>query len=215
MKTVVVLTNDPTLAALAEAELSAEHVSVRIFGEGDTIPTTGEALLWDADSCPRLPDTPLPVVGLSRWEQSLPEEIRSHLAALLHRPFPISSLHGIISPLLTPREPPQNPVVPSPTPTASHEEHPHVAFDREHRMIRYGSTEISLTEAEAILFEALFRSAGSTVSGEELHALLGTSGDSNLLNVHICAIRRKLAPIGKDTLLHTVRGKGFSWLRGI
>ena len=81
----------------------------------------------------------------------------------------------------------------------------------EHRCWR-GGTEIGLTPREFSLLELLLRRSGETVSKRE--ALdevwdLAFDGDSNIVEVYIGYLRRKIdAPFGTDTI-GTVRGVGY------
>lgn len=68
--------------------------------------------------------------------------------------------------------------------------------------------ELDMTGREFGITEVLFRKKGSVVSRSELYENVVDETDdsmSNLLDVHICSIRKKL---GKE-LIRTVRGRGY------
>lgn len=86
------------------------------------------------------------------------------------------------------------------------------------RCAEYGSTPLTLTSSEYGLLEVLARNAGSVVSKADLslQALGRPMGpyDRNI-DVHVSAIRQKLAPLsGGRPLIQTVRGVGYQLVRG-
>lgn len=71
-----------------------------------------------------------------------------------------------------------------------------------------GGRQVRLTPGEAALFSVLSENRGDAVSYEALSAAVGGS-DSNKVEVHICALRRKLGQIYSRPLITTVRGQGY------
>ena len=75
-----------------------------------------------------------------------------------------------------------------------------------------GGESIALTGREFELLHLLLRQPNQ-VHGREaiLNAVWGEHwvGDDNVLDVYIRALRRKLEPEGRPTLIQTVRGVGF------
>ncbi len=71
-----------------------------------------------------------------------------------------------------------------------------------------GGRSVKLTPAEAALFSLLSSKQGETVGYDRLAAAVG-GGDSNKVEVHICALRRKLSEIYPRPLITTVRGQGY------
>ena len=79
------------------------------------------------------------------------------------------------------------------------------------RVSRAGSP-ISLTAKEFAILECLMRHAGQLVTRTMLLEQCWDAsyeGISNLVDVHVSRVRRKLESAGGSPLLHTVRGAGF------
>ncbi|HXJ34416.1 MAG TPA: response regulator transcription factor [Candidatus Eisenbacteria bacterium] len=78
--------------------------------------------------------------------------------------------------------------------------------------VRRGDTVVSLTAKEFAILEYLMRHSGELVTRS---ALLESCWDesyegiSNLVDVHVSRVRRKLDVSGRPPLLHTIRGAGF------
>ena len=73
-------------------------------------------------------------------------------------------------------------------------------------------TPITLTAKEFAILEYLMRHAGQLVTRTMLLEQCwdaGYEGLSNLVDVHVSRVRRKLEGAGGPTLLHTIRGAGF------
>ena len=68
---------------------------------------------------------------------------------------------------------------------------------------------VSLTPGEALVFCALFEADGEIVTREHLREVLSADGSSNLPDVHVCAIRKKLTAAGALSLPESLRGKGY------
>src|SRR5215472_1707646 len=82
---------------------------------------------------------------------------------------------------------------------------------RSHRVARGGQA-IDVTPKEYAILEVLMRSKGQAVSRSDLaQRVWETDQDSfsNLVDVHISHLRRKIDPPGAVPLIHTVRGRGF------
>ena len=76
-----------------------------------------------------------------------------------------------------------------------------------------GRDAVHLTPREYALLEYLAMRAGETVSRTDIweHVYEFTSeADSNVVDVYIAYLRRKLERPGKPPLIHTVRGRGYS-----
>jgi len=75
-----------------------------------------------------------------------------------------------------------------------------------------GREEIHLTRREYALLEYLAMRAGQTVSRSDIweHTYdFSTSASSNVVDVYIGYLRRKIERPGKPALIHTVRGQGY------
>lgn len=80
------------------------------------------------------------------------------------------------------------------------------------RRVYYGEREVHLTATEYRTLEYLALRAGQIVSKTELLEHLydfNWERFSNVIEVHISALRRKLDPSRKDNLIETLRGRGY------
>lgn len=82
--------------------------------------------------------------------------------------------------------------------------------DETNRTARRGGQDLGLTKTEFDLLTVLSRAPGTVFSKTQLLSLVwGFDGyDSNLVEVHISALRRKLEAHGRR-LIHTERGEGY------
>ena len=218
--TVLLVSHDRVLRALTDAELSPLGVTL-VSSEDcvDPIPNGITVLLVDLDSVP-LPSTKpaVPVIGITRRERELSPETRAVCVGILHRPFPTSALHALLLPHLasgarqkkyrlltvrrTQRALPHRPM-----------DKPQLIPSEDGTAIRYGDLTIPLTPGEATVFRALYEADGAPVTRGELLRFLGAESESNLSDVHVCAIRKKLAPHGLEARLHTYRTQGYALLK--
>ena len=80
------------------------------------------------------------------------------------------------------------------------------------RRITRGDREIKLSPKEFELLHLLMRYAGNTVSRQELLQQawgLQPETDSNLVDVYVNYLRKKIDRAGEEKLIHTVRGRGY------
>lgn len=80
------------------------------------------------------------------------------------------------------------------------------------RKARRGTKEFELTPKEFSLLEFLIRNAGKVVTEEQLFEdiwNLNFDPQTNVINVYIHHLRKKIDTEGRRRLIHTVRGKGF------
>ncbi len=84
----------------------------------------------------------------------------------------------------------------------------YLVLDHERKHIIFGQDDIALTENEFKLISCLYERRGEAVSREELSSVLGSS-ESNMCDVYICMLRRKLDNRFGIRFLITVRGKGY------
>jgi DNA-binding response OmpR family regulator len=85
-------------------------------------------------------------------------------------------------------------------------------LDTRAHTVRRGEAPISLTSKEFEILEFLARRNGEPTRPEELHKHLhpgGESGRSNVVEVYVGYLRRKLESGGRPRLLHTRRGFGY------
>jgi two-component system OmpR family response regulator/two-component system response regulator QseB len=87
-----------------------------------------------------------------------------------------------------------------------------VVLDPASRTVRKADVPVTLSNREFDLLQAFLLGAGRVLSREQLEQQLyswGQEVDSNAIEVHIHNLRRKLG----NTLIHTVRGVGYTLLR--
>ena len=82
-------------------------------------------------------------------------------------------------------------------------------ISRDRKAVLISGRRVDLTPGEALVFGALYEADGEIVTRDTLRALLSAGETSNLSDVHICAIRRKLTEAGSSVLPETLRGKGY------
>ena len=87
-----------------------------------------------------------------------------------------------------------------------------LSFDPASQRVRWGEHCLTLTSREYRVMETLVRRPGWIVSRETI--IEGVWGfefpdSSNLVEVYIGRLRRKLAQVGAPPLIHTVRGSGY------
>jgi DNA-binding response OmpR family regulator len=85
------------------------------------------------------------------------------------------------------------------------------------RSVTLGGIPLSLTSAEFHLLQVLMRQPGSPVDKETLsREALGRplSAYDRSIDVHVSKIRKKLAEAGGDSLILSVRGKGYQLVSG-
>jgi len=88
-----------------------------------------------------------------------------------------------------------------------------LTIDTTARVVRRGDATIDLSAREYALLEYLARRAGEAVTREEMweHVSdLGADLSSNVVDVHIARLRRKLERPGAPRLIRTRRGIGYS-----
>ncbi|MFO0866790.1 MAG: response regulator transcription factor [Gemmataceae bacterium] len=81
------------------------------------------------------------------------------------------------------------------------------------RRVTVSGTEIDLTPTEFSILEMLMRHAGLVVTRKMLCESLWESdweGTTNVIEVHINRLRNKLQKGAKESLIHTVRGRGYA-----
>lgn len=80
------------------------------------------------------------------------------------------------------------------------------------RAARRGGVPLDLTTTEYALLEFFARSAGTVCSREDISASVWDENYdplSNIIDVYVARLRKKLDPSGDSPLIHTVRGAGY------
>jgi DNA-binding response OmpR family regulator len=89
-----------------------------------------------------------------------------------------------------------------------------LVLDLRRGVVRSGDVEVALTRREADLMEYLTRHAGHAVSRAELatqiwHATPPSNGGTNIVDVYVSYLRRKLSALGRQSIIRSVRGVGY------
>ena len=87
-----------------------------------------------------------------------------------------------------------------------------ITLDTRTHDVRRGEREISLTSKEYLLLELLMRNPGQVLSRgmiAEHMWNIDTDNLSNVIDVYIRYLRRKLCEDGEPDLIHTIRGFGY------
>lgn len=88
-----------------------------------------------------------------------------------------------------------------------------VRLDLNRRRVHKDNTEIDLTPTEFRIFELLMRHAGRVVTRKMLCEHLwdaGRDGTTNIIEIYITRIRKKLDDEGAFSIIRTVRGRGYA-----
>ena len=87
-----------------------------------------------------------------------------------------------------------------------------LTYDPESREVARGGEIIRLTAREGALFEMLLRRQGKVVSRSEIQARIWEDSfdlSTNIIDVYINALRKKLDSGGRERIIQTVRGVGY------
>lgn len=82
-------------------------------------------------------------------------------------------------------------------------------LSRDRKAVLIAGKRVDFTPGEALVFGALYEADGEVVTRDALRERLSADRTSNLPDVHICAIRKKLTEAGSAVLPETLRGKGY------
>jgi two-component system, OmpR family, response regulator len=88
-----------------------------------------------------------------------------------------------------------------------------LTLDLTNRRVHHGDREIDLTPTEFSLLEMLLRHAGQVVTRKMLCEHLWEAdweGTTNVIEVHVNRLRKKIDREGEDSLIQTVRGRGYA-----
>lgn len=142
-------------------------------------------------------------IGFTRHLEKLSSDVFSVCKTLLHRPFTMSQLcdaigidfNSSISRVAKPD--PSLPILNSVT-----------------RQFSYGEYTVSLSKNEADILSILLQSHGQAVSRETLATAISSPTDdnsnvSNMVDVYVCYLRKKIDEKLGKRIIHTVRGIGY------
>ena len=121
---------------------------------------------------------------------------------VLQWPFLLSELRNLVSTLLVSGAPNK-----SCCNSNINEKSTDISVDSKRRCVSVGGREVLLSPMEYLIFDALLRRRGEVLTYEELDTI-SNSGQSNKVNVHVCALRKKLECDGTK-IIYSVRKKGY------
>jgi len=87
-----------------------------------------------------------------------------------------------------------------------------LSYDPEAREVARGSEVVRLTSREGALFELLLRRRGKVVSRSEIQARIWEDSfelSTNIIDVYINSLRKKIDSGDRDKIIQTVRGVGY------
>jgi DNA-binding response OmpR family regulator len=215
---ILVIEDDPQIARFVELELRAEGYAVEVARTGpaglaaarDHLPSLVvlDLLLPEMDGldiCRRLRATgqEVPIIAVTARD-AVPDRVAGLEAGAddyLVKPFAIEELLARIKALLRRSQRPTDRLVAG-----------DLLLDLATREVRRAGTPVELTAREFDLLACLVRHQRQVLSHEQLYELVwgcDLSATSNVLEVYIRALRRKLDRPGLPSLLHTIRGAGY------
>lgn len=187
----------------SEADFSRMlEIQLILLGHTVTDSETGaDAVIVDLDEYEALP---VPVaqgnasyVGFTRHSNALGSETSKKYRIILHRPFTMSEFSdamGVSPYAIENRAEKSNISIPS--------------LNRVTRQFTYEGLVVSLSENEAVILSLLLASKGRAVSREELaHAIGGC--DSNMVDVYVCYLRKKIDEKLGRRFIFTARRVGY------
>lgn len=187
--------NAPTLLLVVQDACLAEMLTHELSRAGYCV--VADSALTCAIDCAvvdldtALPPEGIPYVGITR----IPDTAEGNASVLL-RPF-------LVTALLTALEQTRQ--------TTSVDASLTLSCSDSDRSARFGHARLPLMPTEYALFQALWKARGRAVSREELTAVLpsGNRPASNLLEVTVCSLRKKLEEAFGLRPIRTVRGIGW------
>ena len=170
--------------------MSGEYKTVNEKADVEIIDLDGDFIKTETDSCA--------VIGFSRNEALLPEDLKKKCRAVLHRPFLVEDLQDLIKNIWNESEQKKD---------LTFEEKADMTFDFDSHSVELNGNKIPLSLNECAVLRKLYENQNSPVSRSELNEVLSSSG-GNMCDVYICHLRSKLEN-GNKKYVFTVRGKGY------
>jgi DNA-binding response OmpR family regulator len=216
---ILVVEDDAFVAKLISSGLESEDYEVRIVSAGLRVPQIVEdgkcdLLILDL-SLPdvggmvvlhqvrsKKPHLPVLILTASAHVEDRVEGLNSGADDYLTKPFAFSELLARVRALLRRSHLPFEPVLRSSD----------LELDRVRRVVNRRGRAIELTPKEFALLEYLMLNAGCSVSRSAIiHHVWKLSSDTltNVVDVYINYLRRKIDADATERLIHTVRGAGY------
>ncbi len=186
-RTVLLCGSDAVFSRMLAYELS--RAGYVVAGEGDI----ADCVLVDLDSVSTTALPELPAIGYSRLG------VAAAGMVVLRRPFAIPTLLDALAHLALPGEEGAADLL---------------RLDDASRTVSGRGARLTLMPGEYALLRALVEADGEAVSREALIAVLpaGSAPNSNLIEVLVCALRRRLEETFGLRPIRTVRGVGYRYV---
>ena len=147
------------------------------------------------------------VIAFSHTYRDVDDSCTKLCYAVLHRPFLMEELFSIIFGEKKPLKKKRNHPIKL-TGRQINDNKEHLRIDHTSKKAVWGNEGIALSENEYKLLSLLCERRGDVVIRSEIDDLLG-AGDSNISDVYICMLRKKIDNRLGVKLIYTVRGEGY------
>ncbi len=138
---------------------------------------------------------------ISETPSGIPSALSRHAISVLERPFLMSEFRNMILEFFVSSE--------TKSRQNKSQKPAKLSFDAKKQSICVDGHTVFLTPAEYIILYELQSRAGKPLGKSEAALLLGGEKSSNLYEVHICSLRKKLASKTNRKYIYTLRGKGY------
>lgn len=205
-KLVKILSNDERFSRMLQLELS--EIGVETVTDLDFTDSSAEFfVVADLDTCheDQLSEIPSNVtaIGYSRMTEKETVNMAELCNTVLRRPFPISAFLSHFGHTEKIRQ-----TIRVTNKEIREPQNNKLTVDTESKNAFWGDEVISLSENECKVLSLLCQNRGETVNRETIDMLLGAE-ESNMGDVYVCHLRRKIDHKLGLKLIYTVRGKGY------
>lgn len=192
---IAIISKDKRLASLIEAELLLLGISTEHFDKVSNLNDEFKGYIFDfAEGMNIIKSNASIKIIITEQEPS--EDIFREATRILKYPFRLSELRNIFI------SSSHN------DPSLQKEQKPVIFANKKELTVTLGERKIKLSRCEFAILELLCSEAGKCVPRETLSKALG-NWDSNMTEVYICHLRKKLEADGESKIIHTVRQKGY------
>ena len=201
---IAIYSADVAFARMLELEFSM--LGVRVLRAELADQDFADVVLLDLDSAvPPRTERYGRMIGFTRQLSSTDDDCRRQCSLVLHRPFEMRLLRREIMSELVGAAPIASGAAEAAEPTLLAKR---ISLDKAGACMRLDRESVMLTPKELLVAEYLLSHRGSTVSREELAAVVGEAS-SNKVDVYVCYLRKKLERLTSVKLIRTVRNKGY------
>ena len=215
-KYVKIVTNDLKFKRLLTLELEDIGINIKENLRADANEKNNCYIIADLDFCFEEDVAEFQksayVIGFSHmYENDIPKKT-SNCSFFLHRPFRMTELLSFFSSddaAIPKKKHTRQTRSTVSIPVRNSNRTTYITVDHAHKCAVLGETRIALSDNEYKIFALLCENRGETVSRESLSSAIG-SADSNICDVYICYLRKKLDNKFGLKFIYTVRGQGYS-----